>query len=77
MKIVIDLDEEYYADIKKWLTDNDGCYSLDSYKLRDIIRKGKPCREFGSLPYDDDKTTCMVCPICGSVWEVENEDSNI
>ena len=42
MKIVIDISEEYYADIQQYLTDNDGCYSLDSYRLREVIRNGKP-----------------------------------
>lgn len=73
MKIVIDLDENVLVR----LYDNGIDMSKKDLKLIcKSIRNGKPCREFGTLPYDDDNTTCMVCPVCGSVWEEKNEDSN-
>ena len=71
MKVVIDIDKEMFEAIKI-----NQYYGAKS-DLELLIAEGKPCRERGSLPYDDDKTTCMVCPVCGSVWEVEDEDSNI
>ena len=70
MKIVIDIGKEMFEAIKI------GQYYGTKSDLELLVAEGKPCREFGSLPYDDDKTTCTVCPVCGSVWEVEYEGFN-
>lgn len=45
MKLVIDISEERYKDIRDYIVDKDCCHALDSYDLREIIRNGTPIEE--------------------------------
>lgn len=75
MKVIIDIDEKEYKYIKSVIQFRNGDTFMKIAKdLINAVAEGKPCREHGSLPYDDDKTTCMVCHICGSVWEVNDDN---
>lgn len=47
MKLIIDIPEEQYNDIVKYLTDNDGNYAYSDFNLRGIIRNGTPYNPTG------------------------------
>ena len=41
MKLIIDISEEMYADVKDYVVDKDGCSNYSDFQLREIIRNGK------------------------------------
>jgi hypothetical protein len=65
MKIVIDIPEDMYNDIQKHLTDDDQCYALSDYKLREVIRNGK---SYEDRPQGEwiDCGEYYRCPFCSN-----------
>lgn len=75
MKVIIDIPEDMYNDIQKYLTDNSQCYALSDYELREVIRNGKSYKERPQgewivgqyMDCHSDILPKYTCPFCGEV----------
>lgn len=67
MKLIVDIPEEQYNDIVKYLTDNDGNYAYSDFNLREIIRNGTPYNPSGDCISREalkEQVKNEVCEVC-------------